>query len=87
MLVFLNAFTPGVCLVLSYLLLLLLSLLLLLLIYLFLVFQGRVSLCSPGFPGTCSIEQAGLECLMLGLKVFAITALPFSLFLRQGLSL
>jgi hypothetical protein len=25
------------------------------------VFQERVSLCSPGFPGTHSIDQAGLE--------------------------
>jgi hypothetical protein len=26
-----------------------------------LVFQGRVSLCSPGCPGTHSVDQAGLE--------------------------
>jgi hypothetical protein len=25
------------------------------------VFQGRVSLCSPGCPGTHSVEQAGLK--------------------------
>jgi hypothetical protein len=31
-------------------------------IYLFmLVFQDRVSLCSPGCPGTHSVDQAGLE--------------------------
>jgi hypothetical protein len=26
-----------------------------------LVFQNRVSLCSPGYPGTCSVDEAGLE--------------------------
>jgi hypothetical protein len=47
-----------------------------------LVFWGRVSLCSPGCPGTHSVEQAGLELRdppvsashMLGLKVCAPTA-------------
>ncbi|EDL24724.1 interleukin 17 receptor D [Mus musculus] len=29
-------------------------------IYLFLVFRDRVSLCSPGCPGTHSVDQAGL---------------------------
>jgi hypothetical protein len=28
---------------------------------LFLVFQERVSLCSPGCPGTHSVDQAGFE--------------------------
>jgi hypothetical protein len=28
---------------------------------LFFVFQDRVSLCSPGCPGTHSVDQAGLE--------------------------
>ena len=28
---------------------------------LFVCFQGRVSLCSPGCPGTLSVDQAGLE--------------------------
>jgi hypothetical protein len=44
-----------------------------------LVFQDRVSLCSPGCPGTHSIDQAGLELRnlpasasqVLGLKVCA----------------
>jgi hypothetical protein len=27
----------------------------------FLVFQDRISLCSPGCPGTHSVDQAGLE--------------------------
>ena len=27
----------------------------------FLVFGDKVSLCSPGYPGTYSVEQAGLE--------------------------
>jgi hypothetical protein len=29
--------------------------------FFFLVFQGRVSLCSPGCPGTHFVDQAGLE--------------------------
>jgi hypothetical protein len=44
-----------------------------------LFFQGRVSLCSPGCPGTHSVDQAGLEfrdppasaSRVLGLKVSA----------------
>ena len=28
-------------------------------------FQHRISLCSPGCPGTCSVDQAGLECQVL----------------------
>jgi hypothetical protein len=49
-------------------------------IYLFiLIFQGRVSLYSPGCPGTHSVDQAGLELRnppasasqVLGLKVCA----------------
>jgi hypothetical protein len=45
-------------------------------------FQGRVSLCSPGYPETHSVEQAGLELRnlpasasqMLVLKAGATTA-------------
>jgi hypothetical protein len=37
------------------------SFLLLLLLLLFLFFRDRVSLCSPGCPGTHSVDQAGLE--------------------------
>jgi hypothetical protein len=45
------------------------------------VFQDRVSLCSPGCPGTQSVDQAGLELRnppasasqMLGLKVCTTT--------------
>jgi hypothetical protein len=45
------------------------------------VFQNRVSLCSPGCPGTHSVDQAGLELRnppasasqVLGLKVCATT--------------
>jgi hypothetical protein len=29
--------------------------------FFFLVFQSRVSLCSHGCPGICSVDQAGLE--------------------------
>ena len=47
-----------------------------------LVFQDRVSLCSPGFPGTHSVDQAGLQLRnlpasasqVLGLQACAATA-------------
>jgi hypothetical protein len=47
-----------------------------------LFFQDRVSLCSPGCPGTHSVDQAGLELRnppasvsgVLGLKACATTA-------------
>ena len=50
--------------------------------FFFLVFQDRVSLCSPGCPGTHSVDQADLELRnpptsasqVLGLKVCATTA-------------
>ena len=56
-----------------------------------LVFRGMVSLCSPGCPGTHSAEQAGLKLRnppafasqVLGLKVCATTAQPFSTFLSS----
>jgi hypothetical protein len=48
------------------------------------VFQDRGDLCSPGCPGTHSVDQAGLELRnlpasasrVLGLKACATTALP-----------
>jgi hypothetical protein len=48
---------------------------------LFFVFQDRVSLCSPGCPGTHSVDQTGLELRnppasasrVLGLKAYATT--------------
>ena len=48
----------------------------------FLVFRDRVSLCSPGYPGTHSVDQAGLELRnppvsasqVLGLNTCATTA-------------
>jgi hypothetical protein len=51
----------------------------------FLAFQDRVSLCSPGCPGTHSVDQAGLELRnppasasqVLGLQVCATAAWPF----------
>jgi hypothetical protein len=51
------------------------------------VFQDRVSLCSPGYPGTHSVDQAGLKLRnlpasasqVLGLKACATTARPSSL--------
>ena len=54
-----------------------------------LVFWDRVSLCSPGCPGTHSVDQAGLElrnppaCAsrVLGLKACAITPIWSSFFL------
>jgi hypothetical protein len=48
--------------------------------FFFLVFQVRVSLCSPGCPGTHSVDQAGLRNVpasasqVLGLKACATTA-------------
>jgi hypothetical protein len=50
----------------------------------FLIFQDRVSLCSPGCPGTHSVDQAGLKLRnpptstsqVLGLKACATTARP-----------
>jgi hypothetical protein len=51
----------------------------------FFVFRDRVSLYSPGCPGTHSVDQAGLELRnlpdsasqVLGLKVYATTPCPF----------
>jgi hypothetical protein len=53
------------------------------------VFQDRVSLCSPGYPGTHSVDQAGPEIRnppasasqVLGLKACATTAWLASLFI------
>jgi hypothetical protein len=50
--------------------------------FVLLVFRDRVSLCSPGCPGTQSVDQAGLELRnppasasqVLGLKACATTA-------------
>jgi hypothetical protein len=36
------------------------------------VFQDRVSLCSPGCPGTPSVDQAGLELRNLPVSVWAL---------------
>jgi hypothetical protein len=49
------------CLVFPYTTSLLLFLFFILYVFLFLFFRDRVSLCSPGFPGTHSVDQAGLE--------------------------
>ena len=54
-------------------------------------FWDRVSLCSPGYPGTQSVDQAGLELRnppasasqVLGLKVWATTAQLRCNFLKQ----
>jgi hypothetical protein len=53
-------------------------------LFCFVFFRGRVSLYSPGCPGTHSVDQAGLELRnspasasqVLGLKVCATTARP-----------
>jgi hypothetical protein len=53
-----------------------------------LVFRDRVSLCSPGCPGTHSVDQAGLKfrnppasaSQMLGLQACATTGRPGALF-------
>jgi hypothetical protein len=55
-----------------------------------LVFQDKVSLCSPGCPGTHSVDQTGLDLRnrsasvsqVLGLKVCATTARPSCYFLQ-----
>jgi hypothetical protein len=57
----------------------------------FFVFRDRVSLCSPGCPGTHSVDQAGLELRdlpasasqVLGLKACATTAQQEFLFIRK----
>jgi hypothetical protein len=54
------------------------------LLFFFLFFQDRVSLCTPGCPGTHSVDQADLELRnlpasasqVLGLKACATTAQP-----------
>jgi hypothetical protein len=56
--------------------------------FFFLVFPDRVSLCSPGCPGTHFVDQAGLELRnppvsasqVLGLKACATTARPMKVF-------
>jgi hypothetical protein len=58
--------------------------------FFFLVFRDRVPLCSPGCPGTHSVDQAGLELRnppasasqVLGLKACATTARLVSLLLK-----
>jgi hypothetical protein len=62
-----------------------------LLVFFFLVSLDRVSLCSPGCPGTHSVDQAGLELRnlpasasrVMGLKACATTAW-FALFFEIG---
>jgi hypothetical protein len=57
-----------------------------------LVFRDRVSLCSPGYPVTHFVDQAGLEfrnppasaSQVLGLKAYATTP-GFYLFLNKSL--
>jgi hypothetical protein len=64
------------------------------LLFFFLVFRDRVSLCSPGCPGTHPVDQAGLELRdlpafafqVLGLKVCTTTAqLLFAFFLLTAI--
>jgi hypothetical protein len=60
--------------------------------FLFLFFQDKVSLCSPGCPGTHSVDQAGLKfrnqpasaSRVLGLKACATTARQKQSFLVKG---
>jgi hypothetical protein len=66
----------------------------LLLFFFKLVFQDRVSLCSPGCPGTHSVDQTGLELRnppafvsqMLGLKACTTTAWLFCCFFFEAQS-
>jgi hypothetical protein len=49
-------------------------------LFCFVLFRDRVSLCSPGCPGTHSVDQAGLELTasasrVLGLKAWAVELL------------
>jgi hypothetical protein len=60
---------------------------------LFFVFQDRVSLCSPGYPGTHFVDQTGLELRnlpasasrVLGLKACATTPATEFFFFKTGL--
>jgi hypothetical protein len=60
-------------------------------IFYFVFFRDRVSLCSPGCPGTHSVDQAGLKLRnlpasasqVLGLKVCATTARLISFILLR----
>jgi hypothetical protein len=62
--------------------------------FLFFVFRDRVSLCSPGCPGTHSVDQAGLELRnppatasqVLGLKACATNARHFRTLLSMHFS-
>ena len=62
--------------------------------FFFLVFRDRVSLCSPGCPGTHFVDQAGLKLRnppasasqVLGLKACTTTARPEILFFKKYLS-
>jgi hypothetical protein len=40
-----------------------------------LLFQDRVSLCSPGCPGTCSVDQAGLKLRESSASAFQVLGL------------
>ena len=53
-------------------------------VYCFLFFWDRVSLCSPGCPGTHSVDQPGLE--LRNPPASASWVLGFYLFLRRGFS-
>jgi hypothetical protein len=55
------------------------------------IFQDKVSLCSPGYPGTHSVDQGGLELRNLpasasGLKACTTTAQLQVLKTEQGLT-
>ena len=60
--------------------------------FFFLIFRDRVSLCSPGCPGTHSVDQAGLELRnppasasqVLGLKAWATTPRLKNYFMCMG---
>jgi hypothetical protein len=59
--------------------------------FFFLVFRDKVSLCSPGYPGTHFVDQAGLELrnppasssCVLGLKACTITPSLLFFFLKR----
>jgi hypothetical protein len=49
-------------------------------LFVYLVFRDRVSLCSPGCPGTHSVDQAGLELPGAGIKGVRAPPLPSCMF-------
>jgi hypothetical protein len=56
-------------------------------LFVFGIFQDRVSLCSPGYPGTHSLEQAGLYLRNPPVSAFQVLGLKACATTDQGLAL